>query len=417
MTAFLRFLHSECSAIHSFVEEASDLEISIEATELNEKLTSFSSNFGGQTQSQLEEYFTPENRAAGDIIEDVSNIVPWSTSLRLAIAEYIVGFDIDLSLLINIVETHEFVLELIELIEMVRAFDILGAQKRFLEYELLLYSKMKENPEEQKEPNHWETHYGHRLPISFFNHIKTFTNFDWHVGIVGSKRLIEYFLDLKIIKPTNQLFTALCSYGHLEVAQWLHTLTSIDILAYSGQALRGACSGGHLLVAQWLYSLNGYGFHQYIRDIFNSACQDGHLHVVQWLYSLNNNTTFSFNVNANNDAAFRVACHHGHLEIAQWLYSLGEVKIHTYNDDAFRAACRQGHFLVAEWLYSLGGVDIHIYNHGAFRGACAGGHLEVAQWLYNLDSNSGGSIKEDTIRSIRSTNSEVMTWLKSLLTF
>jgi hypothetical protein len=54
---------------------------------------------------------------------------------------------------------------------MVRALDILGADKRLLEYEALLYIKLKEIEEDKSE---WVKIRVEKLPISFFGHVEKF---------------------------------------------------------------------------------------------------------------------------------------------------------------------------------------------------------------------------------------------------
>jgi hypothetical protein len=61
---------------------------------------------------------------------DCRSTVPWSRSLRISILDHLEVFDINASLLINVVEIYSFDFEIEDLVEIVRALDILGAEIR-----------------------------------------------------------------------------------------------------------------------------------------------------------------------------------------------------------------------------------------------------------------------------------------------
>lgn len=51
-----------------------------------------------------------------------------------------------------------------------------------------------------------------------------------------------------------------CSYGHLQVAQWLHNIFSLtpdEARAHNNDALYWACANGHLNVGRWLHTTFG----------------------------------------------------------------------------------------------------------------------------------------------------------------
>jgi hypothetical protein len=58
------------------------------------------------------------------------------------IIEHLITMDINISLLIDIVESYRFEAEINELLEIVISFDISGAERRLSEYEVLLYLKL-----------------------------------------------------------------------------------------------------------------------------------------------------------------------------------------------------------------------------------------------------------------------------------
>jgi hypothetical protein len=80
--------------------------------------------------------------------------------------------------------------------------------------------------------------------------------------MVGSQRLIEYFVGSAIMDNSNsqleknETFLILCIYGHLVAAQWFHSHTGGNFdTGDLTSAFRGACLNSDLSVAQWVYSL------------------------------------------------------------------------------------------------------------------------------------------------------------------
>jgi hypothetical protein len=458
------FLHLECLTIAALVDEVSEYEMSVEEETVNMKMIDQVSRY-----PELQSYF----HADIDIV--MPRFQSWSRSVRVFIVDHLITMDINVSLLIEIVENYRFEAEIEELVEIVRALDILGAERRFLEYEAVLYIKLTEMKVKEKD---WEGICGERLPVSFFDRVKHFNcvklraSFLGILGLVGSQRLIEYFLENHDKSNKNIIFDRLCHNGHLSVAQWLYGLGGINIHTNKDDAFRFACRRGHLSVVQWLYGLGGIDIHvhgdepfrmacrrghlsvaQWLYDIcgvnihaeheeaFRLACSNGHLSVVEWLYGLGRvdihvngdepfrmacgNGHFSaaqflwrsdnVDIHVRNDYAFRCACTNGHLSVAQWLYGLGGIDIHAFHDYAFRWACGNGHILVVQWLYGLGGVDIHTNNEEAFRSACGHGHLLMAQWLYGLGGIDIHINNDDAFRSASSSgNFEVARWLYNL---
>jgi hypothetical protein len=406
MSNFICFLRSECPAILAFIESGVNLDE--DSMDLDAAIIKHVSD-----QPRLQEYFDAEDiyeQSSSNANESSNVAASWSRVVRLAIMEYLATFEINISLLMDVIEEDRFEAELEEVVEIIRALDILGADKRLSEYEAVLYLKLKKS---KKDSKNWQKRFADKLPVIFLDRTrKYFPSYSTSrlFGIVGSQRLIEYFLR----KDDNQLkhdeiFAEVCSNGHLSVAQWLLSTYDVNIHFWDDQPFRFACCNGHLSVVQWLHSLGRVNIHAEDDHAFRNAYCNGHLPVLHWLYSIGvfdihtaNDYAFrttcsmghllvaqwfyslggDLNIHIYNDEAFRYACIHGHLSVAQWLHSLGEVNIHVYNDEAFRFACSRGHLSVAQWLHSLGDIDIHTSNDDAFRNACMGGHLPVVEWLY-----------------------------------
>jgi hypothetical protein len=333
----------------------------------------------------------------------------WSLSLRLAIIDHLITFDINLSLLIGVVETCRFDLGIEDLVEIVRAMDILGAETRLKEYEALLYLEFRKSTKNANETE--SSRFTNRLPVNFFAHVRRFGKYQSSseiIGSVGSQRLIEYFINTyKDEAKKDAIFIELCYNGHLSTAQWLYSLGDVNIHAEEEGAFRLACSNDGLLVAQWLYSLGDVDIHIIDNEVFLEACLRGHLSVAQWLYGLDN----GIDIHGDEEFVFRGACYNGHLSIVQWIYSLGGTNIHADSDFAFRFACREGRLIVAQWLYHLGNINIHAKFDEAFYFACQNHHLLVAQWLYSLD-NSFLELPLDDSKL----DSKILSWLRSIRT-
>jgi hypothetical protein len=75
---------------------------------------------------------------------------------------------IDISLLIEVVDSYRLEIPIEELEEILRALDILGAETRSTKYAAVLYLKLREI---ERNENKWRIICGERLPVSFFEEI------------------------------------------------------------------------------------------------------------------------------------------------------------------------------------------------------------------------------------------------------
>jgi hypothetical protein len=118
MAAFINFLHYECVAIQAFIDEVGNWDSSLEEdANIDRHIAQF---------PELKDYFTidPANfelnefdgvgyvslstvqQHKNDVGKKSEIEVTWSKSLRLMIVEHLLTFDINISLLINVVETY-----------------------------------------------------------------------------------------------------------------------------------------------------------------------------------------------------------------------------------------------------------------------------------------------------------------------
>jgi hypothetical protein len=368
MLSFVNFLQSECPSIQAFVDEVCNDRISAELIEEeNSTETDILSRLDPIAQMQVEEFLQCKNSIEQHSVSNCASesdggyrsssleLHLWSRSVRLAVLDHLITFDINISLLIEEVQSYSFDLVVEQLVELVRTFDILGAEKRLREYEAILNFKF--NNATSIDRIHWKYQYRKKLPISFYERMKYFDHkVRWRQSIceIGSQRLLEYFSDRNLLDNVIT-FGFLCRFGYLELAQWFCNRESIDIHACEDHAFSSACAEGRIAVAKWLYSFGNINISKHIAAFVRSACYSGSLELAQWLYSLTTNYIY-YDINYT----FQIACEKGNLHIAQWVYSLGGVNIHSGNDMAFQDACVNGHLPVAQWLYSLGGIDVHV---------------------------------------------------------
>jgi len=93
------------------------------------------------------------------------------------------------------------------------------------------------------------------------------------------------------------IFFRVCTKGHLDVAQWLFSLSknydtkTVITLFYKG--FKSSSRNGQLHVAKWLYSISKIDGNkkikpnEYVNDAFKNASNNNKLETVKWLCSTN----------------------------------------------------------------------------------------------------------------------------------
>jgi hypothetical protein len=385
------------------------------------------------TQERLKEYFKLEENS--EMSHNSTQERHWSQSLRFAVLEHLAALDIKLSLLIQLVESYRFDAEVDELLEMIRAYDILGAERRFGEYTVLFYLKLKG----KNEWHDWQYIYKGRLPILAEDlMIDLRSSWATKVGAIGSQKLIEYLLEKSLnYSSESELFQAVCNSGHLDIAKWLLSLGGGKIPPY--ESFQRAYIAGNLAMAQWLYTFPRF---QFDSNVFTTVCHAGSQNTAEWLLFLNERKEIRIDKNSI-CRGFHQACLQGHLKFIQWLYphihsyiytgrSLNELfreicldqqihigewlltegLVHDIQDIislVFRDVCNANYLNMAKWVYSLGKIPIS-YQRGAFLNSCYQGHIKIVQWLYSLI----GFIKEgdeEFQKSCHGGHLEVAQWI------
>jgi hypothetical protein len=229
---------------------------------------------------------------------------------------------------------------------------------------------------------------------------------------IAQKMNVFVLNEVHIHRLNNLALIEACSYGHLEVCEWLYGLGGIDIHGDYESAFVYACANGHLSVAKWLVSLENidqFQFNQKLRLYIHTFCRSfSHQLIETWLYDSQIIDRFCLNevfrtlcelgnllaaqrlfdrfpdsidIHCWDDSAFSRACYSGNMELVQWLYGLGGINIHSAFDEPFINACGQN-LEMAQWLYNFGEINIHTKKDKPFNNACIFGHLDIAQWLY-----------------------------------
>jgi hypothetical protein len=321
---FVEFLLRDCSAIHSLLEEVKKVPPDTDRqSAMSPEVTSF--------------WETPDGKEIDFFMKTMEFNIP-------LLEEVIISY------------RFNFQQHIQDLIEIVRMFNILGAEVRYQEYGLVLYDMLNSLEIEQ-----W-FRYADRIPVSFerlankfnvtfisrekhFNEIRH--QFIENICALGSKSLLFHISKFASFDPPKvflKVFLKLFEYNHVE-------------LAFE------------------------FDYDQYIQNrlqphdrqiIFEAACSYNRLTVAQLMYGLGNIR--------NLEKSFAVACFNGHLSICQWLYSLGDVQIHQYEYCALDIACRNGHLHVAKWLLTLDSIDS--FNKQVNSQALD--HKDIEDWFYEI---------------------------------
>lgn len=117
-------------------------------------------------------------------------------------------------------------------------------------------------------------------------------------------------------------FVYSCIGGYMDIAKWLLSIasTKIDIRGNSYLVME-CCKAGRFEIIKWLSSINKLELWM-IGSNFVTACTYGHLEVAQFIYSSyldpNNQHSHEF----YSDDAFIFACKYGHINVAKWLCTI-----------------------------------------------------------------------------------------------
>lgn len=85
----------------------------------------------------------------------------------------------------------------------------------------------------------------------------------------------------------NDTFVKICSFGRLDIAQWLYSTGNIDIHTDDEKPFRLSCCCGRKDIAQWLYELNeDINTSVWNHEAFRCACYFKRIDVVQWLCTI-----------------------------------------------------------------------------------------------------------------------------------
>ena len=208
----------------------------------------------------------------------------------------------------------------------------------------------------------------------------------------GHPRIVKLLLDNGAGVNSSWVFRSACESGNLECVKLLYT--GSEYLAYQTRLLQDICSNNQLGVAQWLCDIRtpsevdlnesfvfacSYGYLQIAQFLYNlganvsreslhSACEYGHTDVVKWLLSLkkfDKLQTFLTSIIVG-----------GNCEIIDMIYDEKMV----FDPDSVVIASRATRFHMVKWLISKG-LDHRFNNDEALTIACTNGANILADYL------------------------------------
>lgn len=186
--------------------------------------------------------------------------------------------------------------------------------------------------------------------------------------------LYSLFENIKI-NNINNTIEQCCKFGFIDTVMWLFSLKDQNIII-NNDMFTAACSNGYLELAKWLYSSGKINIPDYI---FGSVCSHGHLDIAKWLYSIVND----INIHYIENYTFDRVCGNGHLDVAKFLLSIYNINIHVNNDSVFKNCIHENQLEVIKWLYSLDPTyerNYYYYSELAYFFE----HHEMSNWFKSL---------------------------------
>ena len=144
-------------------------------------------------------------------------------------------------------------------------------------------------------------------------------------NLEGAQRYLRENPEIDVINyayKMEMLFIHTCSYGRLEMAQWLYQISPKFNNKVYERTFRYACSEGHLSMAQWLLQINPNINNREYTKSFLYACSNGQLDVAKWLLEVSKERGQDIDISSNDNEVFLWTCQKKHLDVAKWLTTL-----------------------------------------------------------------------------------------------
>jgi ankyrin repeat protein len=140
-----------------------------------------------------------------------------------------------------------------------------------------------------------------------------------------------------------------------------------------------------------IHVANGADIHYDNDRIFIMACSGGHLDIVQYLITISENDN-KYNQDIL-DEGFHYSCKYWQLEIVKYLATIyqttkyNRINIHSHYERLFIDMCCSGKLNIVKYLTTLykthnyNIIDIHISDELAFILACNNGFIDIVKYL------------------------------------
>lgn len=200
---------------------------------------------------------------------------------------------------------------------------------------------------------------------------------------------------LLLSRPPNYIIQQACIHGHLQTAQWVTDLYSIEqeemqrmeidyILTpphnrwlYDYSPMAGACKHNRLEVVKWLATQHNIPFHNIYLEFATS------LPILNWLYEHYNMSGYDLYT----PAMLPTTCLRGNLQKVQWVSEKLEgyigLQFHPARE-ALQEACQGGDIAVVDWLitkYNLGPQDAEYGGFHVLHRSCFNRTPNMAKWI------------------------------------
>jgi len=230
----------------------------------------------------------------------------------------------------------------------------------------------------------------------------------------------ENLYELKIlyglgnIKISYKHMIKACLYNHLEVAQWLNSLTKFNDDVKNNSIFSKLCYDQFTELITWwntcyhvsidtyntifiqcfktnklqtikvLYDMN-YILQTRVWHEFNIFNDCLNLEMLQWLHTKKDDRKIRRVLNYDKYVRYvsYISCEYGKLDIIKWLFEIGLLDQSTCIHK-LGISITHGHLVLSKYLYDVITDKSQIKFYHLLNIACSNGYIEIAEWLCEL---------------------------------